>query len=647
MSDQKFKSKVRLQGGAVLPQLSTEKALIIDANGEIADSLTSVAELETLSGVTGPVQDQLDDKAQTDLSNLVTATSDIIIDSNANLNLSGDKIYITSDNADPEGPEVWVQGRILASSDLTFTKAGASPIVISGFDVFDAAGQSASQSSEISIATGNITDATLTTEDIPSGDVSIKTGDVSEGAGISGDISLVTGQSVNGRGNITLDANQVLVTTSINMSANQIKDLADATDPTDAVTKQQLDAHINAASDAHDASAISVSPSGNLAATDVQAALVELQSDVDSRILSSEKGAANGVATLDAGGKVPVSQLPNSVMEYQGAWNASTNTPSLSDGTGNAGDVYRVSVAGTPTGFSDPSMSTAFAVGDFVIYSGSVWQKAPASDAVISVFGRQGVVTAQSGDYSASQITNTPAGNISATDVQAAINELDSEKFASADFDSSFDARLATKTTADLTEGTSLYFTEERAQDAVGTILADTDTINLTYTDGTPEIKADVKTQQSITSDASGIKLVGDAAAPGNSKYYGTDSSGTKGFHDLPTGGSANDIQEDSFAIANNQVSAANVTGLAFAANVRSFKALVSVEIDATLDLFETFELVGIKKGAGFEMAQSAVGDESGIVFTITSGGQVQYTSSNYAGFVSGTIRFRAITTSF
>jgi hypothetical protein len=36
-------------------------------------------------------------------------------------------------------------------------------------------------------------------------------------------------------------------------------------------------------------------------------------------------------------------------------------------------------------------------------------------------------------------------------------------------------------------------YTDEQAQDAVGTILADTATIDFTYTDGTPEIKADVK----------------------------------------------------------------------------------------------------------------------------------------------------------
>ena len=92
---------------------------------------------------------------------------------------------------------------------------------------------------------------------------------------------------------------------------------------------------------------------------------------------NSEKGAANGVATLDGSGKVPVSQLPNSIMEYQGNWNASTNSPTLADGTGNAGDVYKVSVAGSQ---NLGSGSISFDVGDYAIYSGSVWEKSDSTD---------------------------------------------------------------------------------------------------------------------------------------------------------------------------------------------------------------------------------------------------------------------------
>lgn len=47
---------------------------------------------------------------------------------------------------------------------------------------------------------------------------------------------------------------------------------------------------------------------------------------------------------------------------------------------------------------------------------------------VISFEGRNGIVVSTSGDYNAGEITNTPAGNISSVTVQAAINELDTEK---------------------------------------------------------------------------------------------------------------------------------------------------------------------------------------------------------------------------
>jgi hypothetical protein len=60
-----------------------------------------------------------------------------------------------------------------------------------------------------------------------------------------------------------------------------------------------LSGHISQLVDAHDASAISSIPSGNLVATDVQGALNELQTDVDSRAtssaLSSHTSASSGV----------------------------------------------------------------------------------------------------------------------------------------------------------------------------------------------------------------------------------------------------------------------------------------------------------------------------------------------------------------
>lgn len=117
----------------------------------------------------------------------------------------------------------------------------------------------------------------------------------------------------------------------------------------------------------------------------------------DSRIVGAEqtanKGVANGYASLDGGGKVPVSQLPSSIMEYQGTFNASTGSPTLANGTGNTGDVYRVTVAGTQN-FGAGNIS--FEVGDYVIYNGSVWEKSDTTDAVSTVAGLTGDVSASS-----------------------------------------------------------------------------------------------------------------------------------------------------------------------------------------------------------------------------------------------------------
>lgn len=105
------------------------------------------------------------------------------------------------------------------------------------------------------------------------------------------------------------------------------------------------------------------------------------------------------------------------------------------------------------------------------------------------------------------------------------------------------------------------------------------------------------------------------------------------------------DISETSFSFSNN--SAGQVTGFVFSnAVVRSFSAIASVSIDATSDLFEAFELKGIRRGSDWQMSVTSLGDNSQVTFDIASNGQISYTTGNYAGFVSGTIHFRAQVTS-
>lgn len=159
-------------------------------------------------------------------------------------------------------------------------------------------------------------------------------------------------------------------------------------------------------------------------------------------------GANNGIATLDGSGKVPVSQLPSAVMTYEGVWNASTNSPTLADGVGDAGQVYRVGTAGTQ---NLGSGSISFDVGDYVIYNGTIWEKSDTTDAVASVNGQTGIVS------------------------------LDSD---------------------DISEGaTNLYFSDERAQDAVGAMVDDSSKVSLTYTDGTPSLVADIIAGSLVNAD--------------------------------------------------------------------------------------------------------------------------------------------------
>jgi hypothetical protein len=126
---------------------------------------------------------------------------------------------------------------------------------------------------------------------------------------------------------------------------------------------------------------------------------------------SLDAGVANGVATLDAGGKVPTSQIPlQGDLNYQGAWNASTNSPTLTSSTGTKGYYYVVSVAGT----TNLNGITDWQVGDWAIFNGSVWQKVDNTDAVTSVNGYVGTVVLTYSDVGA-QPAGTYVTSVSAT----------------------------------------------------------------------------------------------------------------------------------------------------------------------------------------------------------------------------------------
>jgi hypothetical protein len=121
---------------------------------------------------------------------------------------------------------------------------------------------------------------------------------------------------------------------------------------------------------------------------------------------TKDAGAALGVATLDASGKVPVSELPAAVLgalSYQGTWNASTNTPTLTSSTGTKGYYYVVSVAGS----TNLDGITDWLVGDWAVYNGTVWQKVDNTETVTSVNGQTGAVVLTASSVGAVPTTRT------------------------------------------------------------------------------------------------------------------------------------------------------------------------------------------------------------------------------------------------
>jgi hypothetical protein len=101
---------------------------------------------------------------------------------------------------------------------------------------------------------------------------------------------------------------------------------------------------------------------------------------------------------------------------YQSTWNASTNSPTLTSGTGTKGYYYIVSVAGS----TNLDGITDWKVGDWAIFNGTTWDKVDNTDAVSSVNGFTGAVSLTTANIS--EVTNLyyTEGRVSAnTDVAA------------------------------------------------------------------------------------------------------------------------------------------------------------------------------------------------------------------------------------
>jgi hypothetical protein len=139
---------------------------------------------------------------------------------------------------------------------------------------------------------------------------------------------------------------------------------------------------------------------------------------------------------------------------YKGTWDAATNTPTLASGTGTQGDYYVVNVPGS----TNLDGITDWAVGDWAIFNGTVWEKVDNTDAVSSVNGQVGTVVLNAANVGAASNTVeiiagtnlTGGGNLQANVTVALSNTVSINTFSSANVTvtSNLYANLASSNTA-------------------------------------------------------------------------------------------------------------------------------------------------------------------------------------------------------
>ena len=97
--------------------------------------------------------------------------------------------------------------------------------------------------------------------------------------------------------------------------------------------------------------------------------LTSLQTQI-TNLIPSQTGNSGKFLTTN-GTALSWASVSGSGLSYQGTWNASTNTPTLTSSVGTSGYYYIVSVAGS----TNLDGITDWQAGDWLIFNGSTWQK--------------------------------------------------------------------------------------------------------------------------------------------------------------------------------------------------------------------------------------------------------------------------------
>jgi hypothetical protein len=146
-------------------------------------------------------------------------------------------------------------------------------------------------------------------------------------------------------------------------------------------------------------------------------------------------------------------------LDYEGAWNASTNTPTLTSSVGTLGQFYIVSVAGA----TDLNGITNWDVGDWALFNGSVWQRVEGgANGNFSTLSVSGLATFGSGIDVTGTVTADGAnidGAVTAGDITIAVDDTPTLNFKKA---STADVLASINVTTDAGSGGKLVIQTKR-----------------------------------------------------------------------------------------------------------------------------------------------------------------------------------------
>lgn len=288
---------------------------------------------------------------------------------------------------------------------------------------------------------------------------------------------------------------------------------------------------------------ITTAASGNLSSTSLNPALAELQSDIDTRVTTSSKDASGGVVGMTLF-KINFKNLANTFTSQFVNSNTASRDYTFQDRTGTIADdtdlalkankasptftgtvtlpTSTVAITKAPGTSSTELATTAFVAGEVDVH--------------------EAIAT---GAHVATAISSVPSGNLASTDVQSALNELQSD----------IDTRLPTA---------SLYALSSQAEAEAG---AD----NTKY-------MSSLRVKQSISSSISSNAIV---TSPTGGVGYGTGSGGT--VTQATSKSTAVTLNKPSGQITMNNASLAAGASVSFIVNCSNFTPSDTV----------TFSLIG------------------------------------------------------